>query len=133
MFECARYPASLQVDPLVRRNAEMPGDLLQPVAFQAAQRDVVELHEKIGIYDMAAVHIPSGIIDDLLRQGHHVATWRGMPAGGMKPAGGRVDQLILIAGRIEVAEQHHLDRFRFDLRLNGFDRPGVLLFDAELP
>src|SRR6185369_15302458 len=61
-------PVAVEIDPLAGSDAEVAGNLFQSVALQAAQADIVELHQKIGIDDMTAIHIPAGVVDNLFGQ-----------------------------------------------------------------
>src|ERR1039457_3704193 len=62
------YIVAIQVNAIRRRNTEMTGHLLQPVAHQAALGKVIVLNKEISVDDVAAVNIPARVIDRALGQ-----------------------------------------------------------------
>ena len=88
--ECVLYLAPLDIRSTLARfrgDAEVDRRVLQPVGGHFARRDVVELHQQIGVNDRAAGHVTAGKVDPALRHLHAAGAKLGRQAEPAPPAG----------------------------------------------
>ncbi len=115
--------AARQVDDVVERRAQRDPKRLRLPDGAGDRNELVRDSKAL----VGEVDVVKGL--DVV---DHAADFERDTGGRDQPAGGDVNQLVFVAGGIEIAQQDQLDGLRLQVSLDGFDGGCILLFDAEL-